>query len=140
MNGLAARGFASISWPRRLGLLCLVLLELCCFAVPQAGAEYADVVLNNSAEASGVRPVIYPHWFHRMRFRCKVCHGELGFVMRAGANKIDMASIMDGKFCGMCHNGDVAWNAEHCDRCHSGLPGLATGIRGGDSAGGPGVW
>ncbi|MBF0160983.1 MAG: hypothetical protein HQL88_01720 [Magnetococcales bacterium] len=120
----------------RLSTLCL-LLVLC---VPQAEAEYADVVLNRTAEAAGVRPVIYPHWFHRMRFRCKVCHSELGFVMRAGANKIDMAGIMEGKFCGMCHNGEIAWNVEHCDRCHSGLPGLKSGIRGGDSAGGPGYW
>ncbi|MEO5349336.1 MAG: hypothetical protein H7836_06795 [Magnetococcus sp. YQC-3] len=117
----------------------LVLLELLFFA-PRAMAEYADVVLNRAAEAAGVRPVIYPHWFHRIRFRCKVCHGELGFIMRAGANKIDMAGIMEGKHCGMCHNGDIAWNVEQCDRCHSGLPGLKTGIRGGDSAGGPGYW
>ena len=122
--------------------LCVVLVMLmgCWLAPPWAMAEYADVVLNNSSEAAGVRPVIYPHWFHRMRFRCKVCHGELGFVMRAGANKINMASIMEGKYCGLCHNGDVAWNVEQCDRCHSGLPGLKTGIRGGDSAGGPGYW
>ena len=122
--------------------LCVILVVLVgsWFAPSWAMAEYADVVLNNSSEAAGVRPVIYPHWFHRMRFRCKVCHGELGFVMRAGANKINMASIMEGKYCGLCHNGDVAWNVEQCDRCHSGLPGLKTGIRGGDSAGGPGYW
>lgn len=133
MNGMTTR-------VRRTLCIVLILLAGSWIAPPWAMAEYADVVLNNRAEAEGVRPVIYPHWFHRMRFRCKVCHGELGFVMRAGANKISMASIMDGKHCGMCHNGDVAWSAEHCDRCHSGLPGLKTGIRGGDSAGGPGYW
>ncbi|MBF0157169.1 MAG: hypothetical protein HQL57_08310 [Magnetococcales bacterium] len=116
--------------------LCLVAL----LAIGPAFGEYADVVLNKRAEKEGVRPVIYPHWFHRIRFRCKVCHSELGFKMRAGGNDITMADIMDGKFCGMCHNDEVAWGLEHCHRCHSGLPGLETGICGGGKSGGPGLY
>lgn len=103
-------------------------------------AEYGDVVLNKHAENNGMRPVIYPHWFHRIRFRCKVCHSELGFEMRAGGNDVTMADIIDGKFCGMCHNGEVAWSVEHCDRCHTGLPGLKSGIRGDNETSGPGRW
>ncbi|MEO5371487.1 MAG: cytochrome c3 family protein [Magnetococcus sp. DMHC-1] len=103
-------------------------------------AEYGDVVLNSRSEKGGVRPVVYPHWFHRIRFRCKVCHHELGFKMRVGANDIKMVDIMDGKFCGMCHNDQVAWGLENCHRCHSGLPGLATGIRGGHASTGPGEY
>ncbi len=114
-------------------------LVLATFALP-AEAEYADVVLNRIAEDHGMRPVIYPHWFHRIRFRCKVCHSELGFEMRAGANEITMSDIIDGRFCGMCHNGEVAWSVENCDLCHSGKPGLKTGIIGGHKAGGPGRW
>ncbi len=106
----------------------------------RARAEYGDVVLNNKAEKNGVRPVIFPHWFHRIRFRCKVCHMELGFQMKAGGNDIDMAKIIDGKFCGACHNGQIAWSPEHCELCHSGVPGLKTGIRGGDQTLGPGIW
>ena len=103
-------------------------------------AEYGDVVLNKRAEQEGMRPVIFQHWFHRIRFRCQVCHSELGFKMRAGANDVLMADIIDGKFCGMCHNGRIAWGPERCDLCHSGLPGLKSGIRGGDSTKGPGKW
>ena len=103
-------------------------------------AEYGDVVLNKRAEREGVRPVIFPHWFHRIRFRCKVCHSELGFEMRAGANDVTMNDIVEGKFCGACHNGEIAWSTEHCDLCHSGLPGLNSGIRGGHQTGGPGRW
>ena len=66
-----------------------------------AQAEYADVVINRQAERNGMRPVVFPHWFHRIRFRCKVCHHELGFEMKAGSNRITMADIIDGKFCGM---------------------------------------
>ncbi|MDP2369640.1 c(7)-type cytochrome triheme domain-containing protein [Rhodoferax sp.] len=105
-----------------------------------ANAEYADVVLNKRSEAQGVRPVVFPHWFHRIRFRCKVCHSELGFEMRAGSNDVMMADIIDGKFCGMCHNDRIAWGAANCDLCHSGLRGLKSGIYGGDSTTGPGRW
>ncbi len=105
-----------------------------------APAEYGDVVFNKRSEAAGVRPVVYPHWFHRIRFRCKVCHFELGFEMRAGANDVTMLDLSQGKFCGMCHNGEVAWGIENCDLCHSGLPGLETGIRGGHETLGPGQW
>jgi c(7)-type cytochrome triheme protein len=103
-------------------------------------AEYGDVVINRRAERGGVRPVVFPHWFHRIRFRCKVCHSELGFRMRAGANDVLMADIIDGRFCGMCHNGRTAWGAEQCDICHSGKPGLPPGIQGGNETRGPGRW
>ena len=103
-------------------------------------AEYGDVVLNKHSEREGMRPVIFPHWFHRIRFRCKVCHSELGFEMRAGANDVTMNGIVEGKFCGACHNGEIAWSTEHCDLCHSGLAGLKSGIRGGHQTSGPGRW
>ncbi len=105
-----------------------------------AYGEYGDVVINKRSEQEGVRPVIFPHWFHRIRFRCKVCHHELGFKMRAGANDVLMTDIIDGKFCGMCHNNEVAWGPDRCDLCHSGKPGLPSGIYGGHSTTGPGRW
>lgn len=121
-------------WGTILGVLLMLLAPLA------AHAEYGDVVFNKRAEKAGVRPVIFPHWFHRIRFRCKVCHSELGFEMRAGANEVLMSDIVNGKFCGMCHNNKIAWGPENCDLCHSGKPGLESGIRGGDTTGGPGRW
>jgi len=124
--------------------LCPALLVVAATALAglsyEAPAEYGDVVLNARAEKAGVRPVVFPHWFHRVRFRCKVCHSELGFKMRAGANDVLMADIIDGKFCGMCHNGQVAWGAEQCDLCHSGKPGVKSGIYGSHETRGPGKW
>ena len=105
-----------------------------------ATSEYADVVLNQLSDKNDVRPVIFPHWFHRIRFRCKVCHNELGFEMRVGSNNITMGKISDGQYCGMCHNDEIAWSAARCDLCHSGKPGLKTGIRGSNQTGGPGRW
>jgi c(7)-type cytochrome triheme protein len=119
---------------------CLICAAFIAVTIMPAAAEYADVVLNRRAEKEGVRPVIFPHWFHRIRFQCRVCHYELGFKMRVGSNDVTMNDISDGKFCGACHNGDIAWGADRCDLCHSGKPGLPTGIFGGHETGGPGRW
>lgn len=105
-----------------------------------ARGEYGDVILNKQSEKNGLRPVVFPHWFHRIRFQCRVCHSELDFKLRAGANDVLMADIMAGKFCGKCHNGTIAWGADRCDLCHSGRPGLATSIIGGNRTSGPGRW
>lgn len=121
-------------------LALLALLAAVLLGSAAAQAEYGDVVLNRRAEDNGVRPAIFPHWFHRIRFRCKVCHLELGFKMRAGSNDIQMTDILDGKFCGACHNGEIAWGPDRCDLCHSGRKGLKSGIYGGDQTAGPGRW
>lgn len=119
----------------------LLMLALIALLVPSpVRAEYGDVVLNKRAEKAGVRPVIFSHWFHRIRFKCNVCHSEIGFAMRAGANDIRMKDIINGKFCGACHNNQIAWGSENCQLCHSGLPGLLSGIRGGNTTDGPGKW
>ena len=52
-----------------------------------ARAEYGDVVINNYSDAAGVRPAVFPHWFHRVRFRCKVCHSDLGFKFKERASR-----------------------------------------------------
>ena len=107
---------------------------------PVVLAEYGDVVINNYSDEAGMRPVIFPHWFHRIRFRCKVCHADLGFKFQAGGNEINMLKIIDGEYCGACHNGDIAWSVENCDLCHSGKPGLKSRIMGGAQTTGPGAW
>jgi len=93
-----------------------------------AWAEFGDVVINNYSDDAGMRPVVFPHWFHRIRFRCKVCHADLGFAFKAGGNDINMLKIFDGEYCGSCHNGQVAWGVENCVLCHSGVPGTRTRV------------
>ncbi len=97
-------------------------------ATTDAFAEYGDVVMNNYSDKSGMRPVVFPHWFHRIRYRCKVCHADLGFKFKAGGNDINMVKVIDGQFCGACHNGEVAWSIENCNMCHSGKPGTPTQV------------
>jgi c(7)-type cytochrome triheme protein len=107
---------------------------------PAAHGAYGDVVLNFRSEQEGVRPVVFPHWFHRIRFQCRVCHTELGFEMRVGATRATMDEITNGGFCGACHDGDIAWSVDQCDLCHSALPETPEGIIGGHETLGPGVW
>jgi len=108
-------------------LLCVAAL----LQFPRATqAEYGDIVINNYSDEAGIRPAVFPHWFHRIRFRCKVCHSDLGFKFKAGGNEIDMLKILDGEFCGACHNGEIAWSIEQCNLCHSGRPGTPTQVHG----------
>ena len=113
---------------KALALAVVVLFGILVSDVREAQAEYADVVMNNYSDAAGMRPVVFPHWFHRVRFRCKVCHADLGFKFTAGGNEINMLKIIDGEFCGACHNGEIAWAVENCNLCHSAKPGLPTQV------------
>ena len=108
------------------GLLILALLPAA--VAPPAYAEYGDVVINNFSDKAGMRPVVFPHWFHRLRYTCKACHADLGIQFKAGGNQINMLQIIDGQFCGACHNGEIAWNVENCNLCHSAKPGTPTHV------------
>jgi c(7)-type cytochrome triheme protein len=109
-------------------LLIMMVLAVGLADVQMAHAEYGDVVINNYSDGAGMRPAVFPHWFHRIRFRCKVCHADLGFKFKAGGNEINMVKIIDGQFCGACHNGNIAWSVENCNLCHSGKPGTPTQV------------
>lgn len=96
----------------------------CCLMILSANlhAEYGDIVLNQTADAmreAEVDDVVFPHWFHRIRFRCNVCHENI-FKIKAGSNDMSMSTITeDNKACGACHNGLTAWEPLECERCHS---------------------
>jgi len=109
----------------------VILVALFTMVMPmKAYAEYGDIVMNNYADAAEMRPAVFPHWFHRIRFNCSVCHADLGFKFGAGKNEITMAKIIEGEFCGACHNGEIAWSIENCDVCHSGIAGMPTQVKG----------
>ena len=118
------------NWLMRMAILMAVIGAALILSMVARGAraEYGDVVINNYSDAAGIRPVVFPHWFHRMRFRCKVCHSDLGFKFAAGGNDINMLKVIDGQFCGACHNGGIAWAVENCELCHSGKPGTPTQV------------
>jgi len=52
--------------------------------------------------------------------KCKDCHNNGMFPkMKQGTVTITMQDIYDGKLCGVCHNGKLAFAAQgNCARCH----------------------
>ena len=96
-------------------LVAFVLAWTACYA-----GEYGDVVFERKAKGvDDVPPAVFPHWVHRMQYKCTACHEEL-FKMKAGADEITMDMIQAGKACGSCHNGKAAFvsNFDTCPRCH----------------------
>lgn len=84
-----------------------------------ASTAPGDLVLSRDAAAGGLAPAIFPHWLHRVRYRCDSCHSKL-FEMQLGASEISMELIAKGKSCGACHNGRQAFavSFQSCVRCH----------------------
>jgi c(7)-type cytochrome triheme protein len=85
-----------------------------------SAAEYGDVTFERKAKGlDDVPPAVFPHWIHRMQYKCTACHEEL-FKMKAGADEVTMDMIQSGKSCGTCHNGKAAFtsNFDTCPRCH----------------------
>jgi len=84
-------------------------------------AEWGDIAFKRQTQAPGDEypPATFPHWVHRIQFRCYVCHEDI-FQMKAGENPITMEAISAGKYCGTCHNGKIAFGVvfESCQRCH----------------------
>ena len=83
-------------------------------------AEVGDIVFaRKQAGTDDVPPAVFPHFVHRIQFKCSVCH-ETIVEMKAGANPITMDAIQAGKYCGVCHDGKTAFQAtfDACPRCH----------------------
>jgi c(7)-type cytochrome triheme protein len=99
--------------PKAAALLAAFGLASAAFAVD------GDVVMKRAGDAPGIPPAVFPHWIHRIRYRCYACHERL-FKMAKGANAVTMDAIGQGKFCGACHDGKTAWASsfETCSRCH----------------------
>ena len=100
--------------------LLLASLAIAILLWPAFGAEYGDVQFPRKVPGmDDVPPAMFPHWVHRMQFKCSACHEEL-FKMKGGANEITMDMIQGGQSCGLCHNGKAAFesNFDTCQRCH----------------------
>jgi len=88
----------------------------------QADKVLGDITIpregTTSLEATPL--AVFPHWKHRMYFRCNVCHDAL-FQMQAGADHITMDAVRNGEFCAVCHDAKTAFevNFDTCELCHT---------------------
>lgn len=81
---------------------------------------YGDIVFEANGASKELLAPYFPHWKHRIRYRCSVCHEKI-FKMERGGNKMNMGLFKEGKFCGECHDGQEAFKIGFgtCNRCHS---------------------
>lgn len=77
-----------------------------------------------------VKGVVFSHKGHvDMGLDCASCHDK-AFEMRRGAaeekpGKFNMQALYSGKYCGVCHNGNIAFASNtRCTSCHIGVKGL----------------
>ncbi|MDD5030427.1 MAG: cytochrome c3 family protein [Rhodoferax sp.] len=102
----------------------LVLLQAAmtmAFAAPTPTA-LGDITFERKSKGDEeFAPAVFPHWVHRVKYKCYVCHNkELGFALTRGSVAITMELIDQGKYCGACHKGEPAFGIsfETCNRCH----------------------
>ena len=74
-----------------------------------------DVLIE--AKGDYVDNVIYPHEMHTYWLKCEVCHPKI-FIPARGQNNMTMVGIVEGKWCGRCHN-KIAFPLTDCTRCHT---------------------
>lgn len=73
-----------------------------------------DVLMTNTAN---MPHVLFPHKPHTQWLTCSNCHPKI-FTPQIGSNPINMTRILQGEFCGRCHD-KVAFTLWTCERCHS---------------------
>jgi len=108
-------------------LIAIIMVAVLAPAAGAAPADYGRVVINNASQKAGLAPVVFDHWVHRAKYTCRLCHVDIGFGMKAGADVITAADNGKGLYCGVCHNGKPVFAAcsadksdvKRCERCHS---------------------
>src|SRR5271169_1620983 len=72
--------------------------------------EYGNVFMDRATKGKNIKPVLFSHWIHRVKYTCRVCHYELEFSMKSNDTPILCnKGKMDGRYCATCHNGKVSF-------------------------------
>lgn len=98
-------------------LLLLAVVAIC--AVTAAVAVPPGKTLDFSSSSMG--KVTFSGQIHKdAGVKCMECHNKEMFPkMKQGTVSITMDQIYAGKLCGVCHNGQRAFEAKaNCNRCH----------------------
>jgi c(7)-type cytochrome triheme protein len=99
----------------------LLFLLILVIIVAFAGSGFA-VPSGKTVEYAGgtAGKVIFDGKIHADKgLKCTDCHTKI-FPMKKGT-KITMAEINQGKYCGVCHNGQKAFKSSeqaNCKKCH----------------------
>src|SRR6266498_3564244 len=104
-----------------------VLISL---AVPGAGsagenAKHGGDILYTKP----VKSVLFSHKIHveQKGLTCDMCHAgtfDMQALKAQGNHDFTMEALAQGKYCGVCHNGTMAFSSNsRCASCHSGVKG-----------------
>ncbi len=99
-------------------ILCLVVISLLVGAGVALAVPSGKVIEFNNSPMGLVK---FDGKIHKEAGnKCKDCHNSDMFPkMKQGTVTITMDDIYAGKYCGVCHNGQRAFDANgNCDRCH----------------------
>jgi c(7)-type cytochrome triheme protein len=101
--------------------ICSFILPLLLLLIPVLSSAVPEGLTLTFPGGSG-GPVIFDGSTHAKRgIHCDACHTSGLFQTKKGADKMTMAVMKEGKYCGACHNGKKAFamgdNAA-CKRCH----------------------
>jgi c(7)-type cytochrome triheme protein len=81
-----------------------------CHNVERFDAELTYIV-------EGIGNVRFSHRFHAAAFGCADCHPKL-FGMKKTRGKMPKDEMYKGRYCGACHNGNIASPMTDCMKCH----------------------
>ena len=98
----------------------LIIVAVVVLSLAAVAGDYGDTRFERKAAGMDDLPsAVFPHWIHRMQYKCSACHDKL-FKMKAGANLVNMDELQAGKWCGVCHDGKTAFISDlnSCTRCH----------------------
>jgi c(7)-type cytochrome triheme protein len=70
-----------------------------------------------SYRSGGVSPAVFSHSFHTSAFECSTCHTSV-FKYKKHGSGMKMDDIYKGKYCGTCHNEQMAFGPKACNKCH----------------------
>lgn len=116
--------------------ICAIIATAISIAVPTMAAE------NHGGNVVYIKPVKSVHFSHKVHVEekgltCDLCHARIFEMQALKAQEKDdftMKSFVEGKYCGSCHNGTMAFASDtRCAACHSGVKGAGLS-QGGDSA------
>lgn len=64
-----------------------------------------------------ITPCVFPHKAHIEWLECGSCHPELFNIKKKSTKNLNMRTVLQGQFCGVCHL-NVAFPMDDCKRCH----------------------
>jgi c(7)-type cytochrome triheme protein len=100
---------------------CYFVLPLLLFLTPALSSAVPEGI-NLTWPGGAGGPVTFDGTVHAKRgLHCDACHTAGLFQTKKGADKMTMAAMKEGKFCGFCHNGKKAFamsDNANCKRCH----------------------